>query len=462
MMKLFSKNKEQMNNEFVSIDVSGEEIRVIDTLKKNFKLASMLSTFNVKLFHHSDSIQQNIEQVIQKSNEQKNATALANEEIIEVADLIDKYRKSTVKITTNTNEMVNFNRNMQSELKNISASTDESIVIATEMTANISELEGMIEEIKVIVDGVRQIADQTNLLALNASIEAARAGEAGKGFAVVAEEIRKLAEGTKDKLISMDEFTQKIADVSKESTLKCKQTSDNVNLIKKDIDKVYHSFDDIETKIIETLELVDQSNNNSEHSIGKINNTIDCIKDNMNTLDENSNILLDQAMSLELETQQLVVLGEESTDTINLIKDITLETGEILSSDKYTISREDFKMSLANSAMAHKGIVKVMHDMVESGKLRPLQLDGRTCPFAYFYDAIKPTNQNILPIWQSIEKEHLELHALARDIKDNLIKGDYAEIDRIFEIFEPKSNEVVVRIQKIIDYVDQHPEDDIF
>ncbi|RUL54717.1 MULTISPECIES: globin-coupled sensor protein [Lysinibacillus] len=54
------------------------------------------------------------------------------------------------------------------------------------------------QKITEIVGLVTGIADQTNLLALNASIEAARAGEHGKGFAVVAEEVRKLAEETKN------------------------------------------------------------------------------------------------------------------------------------------------------------------------------------------------------------------------------------------------------------------------
>lgn len=58
----------------------------------------------------------------------------------------------------------------------------------------LKEQTGQIRGITQIITG---ISDQTNLLALNAAIEAARAGEAGRGFAVVAEEVRKLAEGSR-------------------------------------------------------------------------------------------------------------------------------------------------------------------------------------------------------------------------------------------------------------------------
>ena len=54
------------------------------------------------------------------------------------------------------------------------------------------------ETVEEITEQIFSISNQTNLLALNASIESARAGEAGKGFAVVSEEIRVLADGTRN------------------------------------------------------------------------------------------------------------------------------------------------------------------------------------------------------------------------------------------------------------------------
>ena len=63
----------------------------------------------------------------------------------------------------------------------------ESIVKLSEQSQTIGE----------IINSVNDLAEQSNLLAVNASIEAARAGEQGKGFAVVAQEVKILAEQSK-------------------------------------------------------------------------------------------------------------------------------------------------------------------------------------------------------------------------------------------------------------------------
>ncbi|MDL5503082.1 MAG: methyl-accepting chemotaxis protein, partial [Candidatus Methanoperedens sp.] len=59
--------------------------------------------------------------------------------------------------------------------------------------------------------------DQTNLLALNAAIEAARAGEHGKGFAVVANEVKKLAEGSRNSAYKITELIREIQQETKKA-----------------------------------------------------------------------------------------------------------------------------------------------------------------------------------------------------------------------------------------------------
>jgi len=66
--------------------------------------------------------------------------------------------------------------------------------------------------IGTFVQTIENIARQTNLLALNAAIEAARAGQQGRGFAVVAEEVRKLADDSKQ---AADQVSESVTEIQR-------------------------------------------------------------------------------------------------------------------------------------------------------------------------------------------------------------------------------------------------------
>lgn len=123
------------------------------------------------------------------------AASLSVEEMSAGAQQIAASANSVAEMAEKTSESArNGGLNIEVAVKQMGR-IESSVSKTAEVVATLSDRS---KEIGQIVDTISGLAGQTNLLALNAAIEAARAGEQGSGFAVVAEEVRKLAEQSKE------------------------------------------------------------------------------------------------------------------------------------------------------------------------------------------------------------------------------------------------------------------------
>ncbi|WP_281888891.1 methyl-accepting chemotaxis protein [Paenibacillus sp. YYML68] len=88
--------------------------------------------------------------------------------------------------------------------------TNETEAMTRSMVEKVDNLKESTRSIRKILDVLGNMTKQTNILSLNATIEAARAGAAGKGFMVVADEIRKLADQSRQSIAVVGQITETI------------------------------------------------------------------------------------------------------------------------------------------------------------------------------------------------------------------------------------------------------------
>lgn len=188
---------------------------------------------------------------------------------------IDHILKNVNALTTSAKAVDDCNKSAAeiiAELITISRENGVSIEAVREQTEKTNQ---SVQEIRTVTEIIAGISSQTNLLALNASIEAARAGEHGKGFAVVAEEIRVLADQSK-------ESTEKINGIVNELIQNSEISVDITN-------KVSETFSRQDAKMHETEAIFTTLNG----EINSVSTAIEGIDVEVSDLDQHKNVIAD-------------------------------------------------------------------------------------------------------------------------------------------------------------------------
>jgi len=126
------------------------------------------------------------------------------------------------------------------ETSRIAQSGEETVKATVESMARIREqvdsvaasmvkLSEQSQAIGQIIASVDDIAEQSNLLAVNAAIEAAKAGEHGKGFSVVAQEVKNLAEQSKQATAQVRTILNDIQRATSTAVMATEQAGNAVN-----------------------------------------------------------------------------------------------------------------------------------------------------------------------------------------------------------------------------------------
>ncbi len=441
------KTKTEMASDYKKILMTGLADGRTIVMSTNKMLGTIPKTGDVslKLDLFTDNFNYDANKITNLINTTFEAVETTNANVEEITKAVENQSRQVEDIAdSGIRVSKNFDENVE-KLNMISDENKKILSVTDSLNDNMKSLKDMLNEIGFIVKSVNEIAEQTNLLALNASIEAARAGEQGRGFAVVAEEIRKLAEGTKEQLDRMNKFTVEIEHESQKSIDSVEMTKKAVNDLAVEYENISNSFDQSKTmvsNIMNNMQGVASFMEELTASTEEINSSMTIITERTENIAGFSSVLDTYAKESSKMKDTLVSVEEEFFDISSILV-------ESLNNGSHTLSTRDFLCHLDDAISGHLGWMSKLKYVIDNREIIALQGDGNKCPFGYFYNSLKPQNEKILSVWSKIKSPHMELHAIGDRVISEIKSGNHQNLNSAYKEAERISSQVISYLHEL-------------
>ncbi|WHH59051.1 methyl-accepting chemotaxis protein [Petroclostridium sp. X23] len=330
------KEKNEIGQLGKSFNVMIENIRqlIINTrqvLALVVKDTSIINQVAVQSALAAEQVSVAVEEIAKGANEQAKEAENSTDIMNQLAGKIDNVNatiKRIIDITVKTNAIGN---NAVTIIDDLNQNTKDMVYMFSDIQNHANQLNSSTKEIKTIIEVIEGISEQTNLLSLNAAIEAARAGESGRGFAVVAEEVRKLAEKSRESAVIIG------------------------NIIK-----------NIQAETQGTVEIVNRANKKLKQQEASVVMTNDAFVEIENAME----IVVKQVEDVSIAVQDIDTYKEKSVNTINSIATVAQQaaasTEEVMAtSEQQTVASQQ----LAELSNQFAGLVDQLNKSLDKFKV---------------------------------------------------------------------------------------------
>lgn len=300
-------------NEIVGGMETFQDVTNLRSLVTNVQqIAEEVSSMSTQIAESSNQINLSVQEVTGGTQEVAKGAQHQTQSVNQISTAILKVQNISSDIVTNSADLAQQGSEGQVMAQKGKDLTDDLVIQISEITkgadkvaTTMGSLEVKSKEINKIVEVIAGIATETNLLALNAAIEAARAGDAGKGFAVVAEQVRKLAEDSKQ---AADQINDLIKAIQYEVADAVTATDETVNSIEKgDI-----ALNGTKVQLDALFEVINQTNSGIKQTIEKVSGQDSDIADIVSSV-ERINVVIEQSSGT---AQELSSSTEEMASTL--------------------------------------------------------------------------------------------------------------------------------------------------